>query len=108
MALTEVSQILEKFERDFDPQAAEGVDAVIQYHISGDGCGEWQIAIKDGACKIETGVHEAPTVTFRMGAKTWLGLLNKTVNPTVAFTTGRIRIKGDMGLAQSIPKFFQV
>jgi len=108
MALTEVKQILEKFERDFDPAAAEGVNAVLQYHISGDGGGDWKIEIKDGTCIIEEGVHDSPTVEFKMAGKTWLGLVNKTLNPMMAFTTGRIRIKGDMTLAQLVPKLFQV
>ena len=108
MALNTVKEILEKFERDFDPEAASGVDAVIQYHISGDDGGDWKIAIKDGTCTIDEGVHDDPKVVFRMSSKTWLGLVNKTVNPTMAFTTGRLRIKGDMGLAQQIPKFFAV
>ena len=108
MALTQVKEILEKFERDFDPAAAAGADAVLQYHISGDEGGDWSITVKEGTCNIEAGVHEAPTVTFKMSGKTWLGLVNKTVNPVVAFTTGRVRIKGDMALAQSVPKWFQV
>lgn len=108
MALTEVKQILEKFERDFDPNAAQSLNVVLQYHISGEGGGEWQIAIKDGACEIQEGVHGSPTVEFRMAGKTWLGLVNKTLNPMMAFTTGRIRIKGDMALAQQVPKLFKV
>ena len=108
MALTEVKQILEKFERDFDPVVADGVDAVLQYHISGDDGGDWKIMIKDGTCKIEEGTHDSPTVTYRMSGKTWLGLVNKTVNGTIAFTTGRLRIKGDMALGQLVPKIFKV
>ena len=108
MPLTEVKQILEKFERDFDANAAEGMDVVLQYHISGEGGGDWNIKIKDGTCTIKEGIHDAPTVMFKMAGKTWLGLVNKTLNPMMAFTTGRIRIKGDMGLAQKIPAIFQV
>lgn len=108
MPLTEVKQILEKFERDFDANAAEGMDVVLQYHISGEGGGDWNIKIKDGTCTIKEGTHDAPTVMFKMAGKTWLGLVNKTLNPMMAFTTGRIRIKGDMGLAQKIPAIFQV
>jgi len=108
MALTEVKQIIEKFERDFDPDAAKGVDAVLQYHISGDDGGDWIITIKDGSCKIEEGTHDSPTVILKMSGKTWLGLVNKTVNPTMAFTTGRLRIKGDMAKAQLVPKIFRI
>ncbi|MBC2716107.1 MAG: SCP2 sterol-binding domain-containing protein [Desulfobacteraceae bacterium] len=108
MALTEVRQIIEKFNRDFDPEAAKGVKGVIQYHISGDDGGDWNITINDGTFKIEEGIHDSPNVTLKMTGKTWLGLVNKTVNPMVAFTTGRLRVTGDRALAQRVPAIFRV
>lgn len=108
MALTEVKQIIEKFNRDFDPEAAKGVKGVIQYHISGEGGGDWNITFNDGTCNIDEGVHEAPNVTLKMSGKTWLGLINKTVNPMVAFTTGRLRLTGDKVLAQRVPAIFKI
>lgn len=108
MALTEVSQIIEKFNRDFDPEAAKGVVGVIQYHISGEGGGDWNICFNDGTCAIAEGVHVSPSVTLKMSGKTWLGLVNKTVNPMAAFTTGRLRVTGDKVLAQRVPAIFKI
>lgn len=106
MDFTEVKQILETFEKDFNVDVSKGLDVVIQYHISGDDGGEWKIKIKDSTCKIDEGIHDSPTVTIHMADKTWLGLANNTINPFLAFTTKKIRVKGDMSLAMQIPKIF--
>ena len=106
MELTEVRQIIETLERNFDPEVAKGLDVVLQYHISGEDSGDYQIMIKDGTLKIEKGIHDSPTVTIRMADKIWLGLFNNTVNPMLAFTSGKIEVEGDFGLAMKFPKIF--
>jgi len=106
MVLTEVRQIIERLERDFSPEAAEGLDVVLQYHITGKDSGDYKIIIKNGFLKIEKGIHDKPNVIIRMEDEIWLGLFNHTVNPMLAFTSGKIKIKGDFGLAMKVPKIF--
>jgi len=106
MELTKVSQIIEQLERTFDKEFAMGMDVVLQYHLSGEDSGDYQIIIQNDTLKIEKGVHNSPNVTVKMSAKTWLGLFNNTVNPMLAFTTGKIKVKGDFGLAMKFPKIF--
>lgn len=108
MKLTNASQIIEKFRQSFDPEEARDVKAVIQYRISGDGGGDWNIVLENGTCKIEEGTHNSPNVTLKMSERTWLGLVNGTVNPMAAFTTGRLRVSGDKTLAQRISAIFHV
>ncbi|MBU0992771.1 MAG: SCP2 sterol-binding domain-containing protein [Proteobacteria bacterium] len=106
MDLTEVKQIIERLERDFNPEVAKDLDVVIQYHISGEDSGDYKIRIKDRTCKIDKGIHDSPNVTISMADKTWLGLFNNTVNPMLAFTTKKIKVKGDFSLAMNIQKIF--
>lgn len=106
MELTKVSQIIDRLKRDFDYEIAREMDVVLQYHLSGEDSGDYQIIIKNGTLKIEKGIHDSPNVTVKMTDKTWLGLFNNTVNPMLAFTTGKIKVKGDFGLAMKFPKIF--
>jgi putative sterol carrier protein len=103
-----VQELIDYLSNNFDPEKTGDINAVIQYHISGDEGGDWNITIKEGKCRIEEGVKDSPVVTFKMSGETWLGLANKTVNPMMAFTTGRLRVKGDLTLAQKVPKFFNL
>ena len=106
MELTKVSQIIERLKRDFDAEFTENMDVVLQYHITGEDSGDYQIIVKHGTLEIKNGVHDAPNVTVKMDDKIWLGLFNNTVNPMLAFTRGKIKVKGDFGLAMKFTKIF--
>lgn len=103
---TEINQIIEQLKSCFSPDAADGLDAVIQYHVSGKDSGTYKIIIKDGTLSIEEGIHDSPTTTISLADETWLGLFNHSINPMLAFTKGKIKVKGDFGLAMKVPKIF--
>ena len=106
MTLTSVKEIFIRMPEVFNPSAAQGLDAVIQYDISGDGGGNWTIIIKDGACQVQEGTHEAPSVTLSMSDETWLQIVNKETNGMEAFMSGQLKVSGDIMLAQRIEQLF--
>jgi putative sterol carrier protein len=106
MAITSVKDIFDKMPGVFDADAAQGLDAVFQFEITGDGGGNWTIIVKDGACEIAEGSHDEPTVTLTMSAETWLGMINKEVNGMQAFMGGQLKATGDIMLAQRIEQLF--
>ncbi|HEX2695226.1 MAG TPA: SDR family NAD(P)-dependent oxidoreductase, partial [Acidobacteriota bacterium] len=61
-----VKGIFAKMPEAFDAVAAAGKDVVFQFSISGPGGGDWVVAVKDGACKVEAGKTEKPTTTIKM------------------------------------------
>jgi putative sterol carrier protein len=107
MAITNVREVFDKVSRAFDPDAAKGLDAVFQFDITGDGGGMWNVAVKDGTCKVEEGKAEAPTVALTMSSETWLSMVNKEINGIQAFMSGKLQLTGDMLLAQRIPDLFK-
>lgn len=106
MALTDVKEVFTKMPEVFNPSAAQGLDAVIQYNITGEGGGNWNITIKDGACQIQEGSHDSPTVTLTMSSETWLSIVNKEINGMQAFMSGQLKASGDVMLAQRIEQLF--
>ena len=48
MAFTEVTEIFGKMPEVFNADAAQGLDAVFQYEITGDSGGNWNVVVKDG------------------------------------------------------------
>jgi putative sterol carrier protein len=107
MAITNVKEVFDKVSQTFDPDAAKGLDAVFQFDITGEDGGMWNVAVKDGACKVEEGKAEAPTVALSMSSETWLGMVNKQINGIQAFMSGKLQLTGDMLLAQRIPDLFK-
>jgi putative sterol carrier protein len=108
MAFTSVKEIFEGMPGAFNPSGAQGVDAVFQYEITGEGGGDWHVVIKEGTCQVQEGKHEAPTVTMTMPAETWLGIVNKEVNAIQAFMGGQLKATGDIMLAQRFEQMFSL
>ena len=106
MAFTEVKEIFGKMPEVFNSDAAQGLDAVFQYEITGDNGGNWRVVVKDGACQVSEGVHESPSVTLTLSGDTWLGIVNKETNGMQAFMSGDLKANGDIMLAQRIEQLF--
>jgi len=106
MALTDVKEVFNKMPEAFNPSAGQGLDAVFQFDITGEGGGNWNITIKDGTCQVQEGTHDSPTVTLSMSAETWLGIVNKQLNGMQAFMSGQLQASGDIMLASRIEQLF--
>jgi putative sterol carrier protein len=91
----------------FRPEKAQGVQAVFQYVIGGQGGGEWFCEVTDGACRVAAGRHSAPSCTLAMEAADFLAMMNGRLPPMQAFTSGRLKISGDVLKSQLIEKLFQ-
>jgi putative sterol carrier protein len=106
MAFTDVKEVFGNMPEVFNPNAAQGLNAVFQFEITGDGGGSWNVVIKDGACEVNEGTNDSPSVTLTMSAETWLGMVNKEVNGMQAFMSGQLKAAGDIMLAQRIEQLF--
>jgi len=92
----------------FKAASAAGVNKTIQYDISGDGGGTWNAVIKDGACTVSAGPAAAPDLTLTMSAQDWLDMTGGKLNGQMAFMSGKLKLKGDMGLAMKLGSLFSV
>lgn len=90
-----------------NPTTAAGMDAVIQYDLTGDDSCSYHCTIKDGAATVGEGVHDAPTMTVTMAAGDFVDLLGGKLDGMSAFMTGKLKISGDMGLAMKMQSLFQ-
>ena len=106
MTLTNVKEVFTKMSEIFNSGAAQELDVAFQFDITGDGGGNWNVAVKDGTCQIREGTHEVPTVTLTMSCETWLSIVNKELNAMQAFMGGQLKVIGDIMLAQRIPELF--
>jgi len=106
MALTNVKEVFTKMPEVFNPNAAQGLDVVFQFNITGEGEGNWNVTVKQGACQIQEGTHDSPSVTLTMAGETWLAIVNKELNGMQAFMSGKLKATGDIMLAQRIEQLF--
>jgi putative sterol carrier protein len=92
----------------FLPEKAAGVNAVIQYELTGEGGGEWVIRIADGTCEVTEGRTESPNMTLTMDAGDYVDMISGKLDPTAAFMGGKIRLAGDFSLATRLTSFFRM
>ena len=91
----------------FNADAATGVDVVFQFNISGKDGGDWYCVIKDGACEIDSGTHENPVCTINMEDADFLAMMGGKLAPMQAFTSGKLKIGGDVMKSQLLEKLFK-
>jgi putative sterol carrier protein len=103
-----VSEIFTQMPSRFRPDKAAGTNAVVQYDISGDGGGTWHAVIKDGACTVNTGPATNPNLTLQVSAQDWIDVTTGKQNPQMLFMSGKLKLKGDMGLAMKLGSLFQM
>jgi putative sterol carrier protein len=103
-----VEAIFSALPDSFVPEAAEGVDVVFQYHISGEGGGDWHCVVKDKACTVDAGTHDKPICTLKMGSEDFLSMMNGDMPAMQAYTSGKLKIEGDIMKSQLIEKLFKI
>ncbi|HMK33671.1 MAG TPA: SDR family NAD(P)-dependent oxidoreductase [Desulfomonilaceae bacterium] len=105
-ALT-VKGVFARMGEAFLAEKAGGVDAVFQYRISGAAGGDWHVTIKDRTCRIGEGTHASATTTILMSDEDFLSLISGKLNAMQAYTSGKLKIQGDLMKSQLIEKLFK-
>ena len=90
----------------FQKDKAKGVNATVQYDITGDQGGTWHAVIKDGTCQVNSGAAASPNLTITMSSQDWLDMTGGKLSGQMAFMSGKLKLKGDMGLAMKIGSIF--
>ena len=104
--VSDVQGIFDNMANSFKTDAAAGVDVIFQFNISGAGGGDWYCVIKDAACAIDVGIHEKPMCTLKMADVDFLAMMGGKLPPMQAFTSGKLKIEGDVMKSQLLEKLF--
>jgi putative sterol carrier protein len=101
-------QIVEALPQYLIPEKAGSTKATIQFDLSGDSAGKWWVKIHDG--KAESGKGDAPetaNLTLLADSADFVKIVTGKLDGTAAFMQGKLKIKGDMGLAIKFSSLFK-
>ncbi|WP_251978148.1 SCP2 sterol-binding domain-containing protein [Salinicola avicenniae] len=97
-------RLITKLQDRFDPAAAGQLTAVYQFDL--DDTENYHVQIDQGELDIHQGQHDKPDVVIASNSATLIALFKKELNAMQALLSGRIKVKGDIGLASRLPKLF--
>ncbi len=106
MKAASLKEFFELLPGKLDAVAAEDVDAVYQFDLSGAQGGQYVLIIRQGVCQVAEGTHDDPHVTLAMAGEDCIKVLNGQLSGPAAAMSGRIRIGGDIGLALQLKALF--
>ena len=101
-----VKDFLHSLPSKLDKDAAEDLDAVYQFDLSGPQGGQYLIRIHNGTCTVEEGTQAEPHVTLSMASEDCIKVLKGQLSGHSIAVSGRIQISGDIGLAMQLKSLF--
>ena len=103
-----IKEIFDAMPNQINADAAKGMNSVIQFKLGGEGGGDYYVEIKDGTAKVSQGTHASPNMTMTLAASDYVDLIMGKLNGQMAFMSGKLKIKGDMGLAMKLAGMFGI
>ncbi len=101
-------QIVEAMPEYLIPEKAASTRGTILFDLSGDQGGKWWVKIADGKAQSGKGDPAEPAnVTLLADSHDWVRIMTGQQDPTAAFMQGKLKIKGDMGLAIKMQSLFR-
>jgi len=101
-----VEELMKRMPDAFLADKAEGVDAVIQFHLGE--AGDWICTIRDQKCTAEAGTTDSPNLTLTAEAGDYIDMITGKLNPMTAIATKKIILKGDLNLAMKYMNLFKL
>ncbi len=103
-----VAEVFAAMPQVFVPENAVGVNAVLQFDLSGNGGGQWNVTVADKQVKVADGAAASPTTILAMAASDYLSMINGETSPMNLFMQGKIKLTGDMQLALKMQSMFKM
>jgi putative sterol carrier protein len=76
------------------------------YAFDIEGAGQWTVKVDDGGVSVHDGLEGGADCTISASQEIFEKIIAGEQNPTSAYMTGKLKLKGDMGAAMKLQKLF--
>ena len=101
--MASVHEFFEELPGRVKPERIAGVNNTYVFEI--EGAGTWTVALADGTLTVTPGAGDGD-VTISASEENFQKIVAGEQNPTSAYMTGKLKIKGDMSAAMKLQKLF--
>jgi putative sterol carrier protein len=96
-------EFFEGLEQRIEPSRTAGMTNTYLFEVDGQ---QWTVAVDDGKVNVTEGDAGGSDVAISTSEETFQKIASGEQNPTSAYMTGKIKVKGDMGAAMKLQKLF--
>ena len=100
-------EIIEAMPSAFVPERAKSLKATYQFELTGQGGGNWVLEIANQQCQVKEGIAAEPDATISLAAADYVALVKGELDAVGAFMRGKLKVKGNVGLAMKALNLFQ-
>jgi putative sterol carrier protein len=98
-----VQEFFETLPARADTSKIEGMSNSYGFDI--EGAGQWTVRVENGSVSVAEGMGDTD-VTISASQEVFERIIAGEQNPTSAYMTGKLKLKGDMGAAMKLQKLF--
>jgi putative sterol carrier protein len=106
-----LNAIFARFPELFRPDRAGSTNAIIHWTITDrpdGGADTYELVIANGTCTLSPSADADPKLAITVGPVDFLKVVSGNGNPMMMFMTGKLKAKGDLGLAANIANLFDI
>lgn len=86
------------------PELSKAVNSTYEFNITGDNGGVWTVDLVKEPGEVSVGSQGAAKCVVTCTSADFMNIVGGKMNAQMAFMSGKLKIKGDMGLAMKLQK----
>ena len=102
-----IEKAFQGLNRIFQPEQTNNIDVVIEFILTGEGGVDFFATIKDKKIELEIGRPPKAKVKMQMPAGDFLAMLDGSLSTTDAFTSGKLKVGGNLIYAMKLASVFK-
>ena len=102
--------VFARFPEQFRADKAGDRSARIDFRVTGgpaDSSDTYAVVVDRGTCTVEKAPTAEPQLSLMSGPAEFLKLVTGTGNPAMMFMMGKVKARGDLGLASALANWFE-